>query len=134
MVVARGHRSFPVGALLHLAVAEHNERAVVDAPQAGSQGTADRDRKSVPEWSGVGLDTRDLYPVWMTVECGKRLCEGVQLGEWEEAAVGQCGVQRAGAVAFAEDEPVTFVGQRVPWIDGEYGAVKRGGDGGDREV
>src|SRR5215475_13605907 len=134
MVVAGGHRSFPVGALLHLAVAEHNERAVVDASQTGSQGTADRDRESVPQWSGVGLDTRDLYPVWMSVERGKRCREGVKFGEWNEAAVSQRGVQGSGAVAFAEDEPVTFFGQRVPWIDGEDGAVKRGEDVGDREV
>ena len=76
----------------------------------------------------------DLVAVRVAVERGQRLEEGGQLLDRQEAERGQRGVERAGDVALAEDEPVP-----LGIVDGlrgdvQHGAVQRGQDVDGGEV
>ena len=78
------------------------------ALQLRGERAADGDREAVAERAGVGLHARDLGAVRVAVERGQRRHERLELGAREEAAVRERRVQRAGAVALAQDEAVAL--------------------------
>jgi hypothetical protein len=99
------------------------------------QGHAYRDRKSVPERTGVGLDAGELVAIGMAVEHRERIHIGFELLKREEAPRCQSGVEGAGAVAFGEDKAVALRPLRLSRIEVKNAAqVEDGKNVGRRKI
>ena len=80
------------------------------------------------ERPGIGLDAGHFPPVRVAVEVGERLHEGRQHVLGDEAAQGQHGIERGGAMAFAQDETVPVGAIGGGRIDPQHGEEQGGED------
>src|ERR1700674_18042 len=128
------HCRLPDTALLKLAITADHVRAPVRSGNLRSEGSADADAQSVAQWSRTGLHTRHLARIRMTIQPRQWLLERVQLSRRKESSSGEGHVQRARAVALAEDETVTFGRIRPLRIDVEHAEIQCREDINHREV
>ena len=134
LAVAGGHRRLPVAAFLQLAVAGDDEGAEIGAVHLPGDGDADRDRQAVAERPGIGLDAGNVVAVRMAVQLRQRLHVGGQHIERDEAGLGQRRVERAGAVALAQDEAVAAGIARPLRIVAQHAEIEGRQNVGDRHV
>ena len=125
LVLGREEQRLPVGTLVHLAVAQQNERAPRLALALGGQRAAAAERQTVAERAGGKINAGDLV-----ADVGHQAravpAVGKQLLFREEAAQRERRVQGAAAVALAQDEAVAFRPLRTRGIDLEDAAVEHG--------
>ena len=119
---------FPDGAFVALAITEADEDPLGLSANACGEGQSEAHGESVPEGS------RGEFNAWGAVRgrlFGELRAVGGELvdpGFWEEAALGEYGVERRGCVALAENKAVAV---RVVWlrgVDAEDPPVERNED------
>ena len=71
------HGCLPVGTFLQLSISGEHKHSPVFASHSSRQGGTYANGKSVPEWSGIGLHTRQFVAIRMPVQSGKRIHKGV---------------------------------------------------------
>ncbi len=125
--------AFPDRALVQFTVAHDDEDTAAALLHARCQGQADADRQTVAERTGRGLDARDMTAFRMAAKPGARAALLLQFIDGEEAFIGQQGVLREAAMAFAENAAVALWIARIRRIDSQDVVIKDAQDLDQRE-
>ena len=125
--MAARHQRFPVGAFVELAVADHDDNAVVFLAVARSERIADRDRQAMAERASGNLDLRALLAVGVHAElvgiqAFKVLYHVVlRIG----ALIGEDRIQGFRAMALGQDEAVAALLVRVHDVKVQVFVIQR---------